>query len=100
MNFLAHVYLAGGSDELLIGSVLGDCVKGSDLTKFSEAVGAGIRLHRRIDAFSDTHPVVGASKRRIGEANRRYAGPLVDLFYDHFLAASWHRYADGSLEEF
>jgi acyl carrier protein phosphodiesterase len=103
MNFLAHLYLAGDDPDGIVGHLLGDFVRGRDLEAFPEAVRAGILLHRSIDAFTDAHPVVWESKARISPIYRRYAGPLVDVFYDHFLARDWPRYAavplDGFCEE-
>jgi acyl carrier protein phosphodiesterase len=100
MNYLAHLYLAGDAPEAIVGNLMGDFVKGSALSEYSEPIRAGIRLHRRIDAFTDAHPVVAGSRRLIGPEHRRYAGVLVDIFYDHFLARSWAAYSSVPLPEF
>ncbi|HEU4752164.1 MAG TPA: acyl carrier protein phosphodiesterase, partial [Armatimonadota bacterium] len=73
---------------------------GRDLSQYPERVQFGITLHRRIDAFADAHPVFGRSRRRIAPGQRRYAGVLVDLFYDHFLACRWEQYAGEPLDRF
>ncbi len=100
MNYLAHLYLADDDAESLIGSLMGDFVKG----RVDEGLPAGIRngvlLHRRVDSFTDAHPVVLRSKARIRPEFRRYAGILIDMFYDHFLARQWHEYASQPLEHF
>ena len=58
-------------------------------------------MHQKIDGFTDTHPVVARSKRRMPPPYRRYAGVLVDVFYDHFLAAGWEQYSpETSLDRF
>jgi len=57
-------------------------------------------LHRRIDGFTDQHPVFIRSKRRIRPELRRYGGIAVDLFYDHFLAREFSSYHDIPLEQF
>jgi acyl carrier protein phosphodiesterase len=101
MNFLAHAFLSRSSPELLIGGLLGDFVKGRErLQQYSAAVRAGIHLHRAIDRYTDAHPIVRASCELISPARRRFAAILVDVFYDHFLARHWQRYADLPLEEF
>lgn len=101
MNYLAHAFLSRSSPELLIGGVLGDFVKGRErLQQYSLAVRTGIRLHRAIDRYTDAHAIVHASCALISPARRRFAAILVDVFYDHFLARHWQRYADLPLEEF
>lgn len=100
MNYLAHLYLADEAPESLIGSLLGDFYKGRISDELAPALRAGVVLHRRVDAYTDAHPVVGRSKRRIDPAFRRYAGILIDLFYDHFLARHWGRYSAVPLEAF
>src|SRR5207302_8694264 len=60
----------------------------------------GIACHQAIGAFTDFHPVVQRSKRRVGEEHGRLAGVLVDVFYDHFLARDWARYSAVPLEQF
>jgi acyl carrier protein phosphodiesterase len=84
----------------VIGSLLGDYVKGKDLSSQPSGVAQGIRLHRRIDAFTDAHPLVLAGKRRLVGTQGRCAGILVDLFYDHFLARSWREYSAVPLAQF
>ena len=53
MNYLAHLFLAGGSPESLIGNLAGDFVKGALGDRFTPGIREGIMQHRRIDAFTD-----------------------------------------------
>jgi len=100
MNYLAHAYLARATPELLTGGLLGDFVKGRLDDRYPPAVCAGIAQHRAIDRFTDDHPLVLASRACIAPERRRFAGILVDVFYDHFLARHWPRYHDQPLERF
>jgi acyl carrier protein phosphodiesterase len=101
MNFLAHAYLSGGDEKLLIGNFIADFVKGRQaLEKFEEPVKRGIYLHRSIDSFTDTHDIVHQSKARLRDRYRHYAGVIVDVFYDHFLALNWEKYHPAPLEEY
>lgn len=101
MNFLAHAYLSGDDKKLLLGNFIADFVKGrSALAMFDDDVKNGIYLHRAIDAFTDTHPVVSQSKNRLRAKYRHYAGVIVDVFYDHFLATDWPQWHDMPLNEF
>ena len=97
MNYLAHLYLAEQSREGLLGSLLGDFVKGRLDDRFPETVRRGIALHRAIDCFTDAHPLHLASRNRIGRQRRRYAGIIVDVCYDHFLCKHWTDYSSESL---
>ena len=87
MNFLAHAWLArGGSDDFLFGNLIADGVKGPDLSDWETAIAAGIRHHRRVDAFVDAHPVIQEVRERVPRAQRRYAAIALDLVWDHFIA--------------
>lgn len=100
MNYLAHIYLARHSDEAMLGALLGDFVKPHSDDRFSIEMEAEILTHRKVDAFTDSHPIVLASKQLFEGPSRRYSGILLDVFYDHLLAKEWARYSDADLEEF
>lgn len=97
MNHLAHLLLAENSPEIRLGNFLGDFVTGQDLQQFSKAIQWGIGCHKKIDTFTDNHPIFHRSKKRIAPERRRFAGIMVDIFYDHFLANNWDSYAPESL---
>lgn len=100
MNFLAHTLLAGERPAMRLGGLLGDFVKGPLPAGLPEEVAEGVRLHRAIDRYADTHPAFRASRARVSTLRRRYAGIMVDLFYDHFLAARWTRFHPEPLATF
>lgn len=100
MNFLAHLALSPPGEDALLGSLMGDFVKGPLGERYPGAIGAAIALHRRIDSFTDAHPRVLGSRTRIGAPRRRYAGIMIDVFYDHFLARHWRDYRDEPLGDF
>lgn len=100
MNYLAHVFLQRSSPDLMIGGLLGDFVKGALGARFSPTVQEGILLHRAVDRYTDGHPIVRASTALVSPVRRRFAGILVDVFYDHFLARHWSRYSEQTLQVF
>jgi acyl carrier protein phosphodiesterase len=100
MNYLAHMYLAGDDDASVIGNFIADHVRGSDIETYSPAIQQGIRMHRAVDSFTDSHAVVRDSIMRLRPGYRKYAGVVVDMFYDHFLSAGWSGYCSQSLEAF
>ena len=100
MNFLAHLYLSGDDESLMIGNFIADSVKGSAYNNFPDGIKQGILLHRAIDFYSDNHPVFLKSVERLRPGYRKYAGVIVDIFYDHFLAKNWKEYSDKPLERY
>jgi acyl carrier protein phosphodiesterase len=100
MNFLAHIYLASQSDDAMVGALLGDFVKPHAGLQFSAEMEAEIITHRKVDSFTDSHPVVLEAKRLFEGPSRRYSGILLDVFYDHVLASSWERYSAVPLQQF
>ncbi len=100
MNFLAHALLAGEDRALLVGGVIGDWIKGSLPGVLPEDIAKGVALHRAIDNFAESQPAFRRSRSRISVGRRRYAGVLVDVFYDHLLARNWATIHHGSLDEY
>ena len=97
MNFLAHIYLSGESDELKIGNFIGDFVKASDMENYSKTINQGIEMHWAIDEFTDQHLIVQKSKDRLRPKYGHYAGVIVDIYYDHYLARNWKNYHSQDL---
>lgn len=100
MNFLAHIYLSGTNEELIIGNFIADSIKGRKYLDYPKEIQKGILLHRAIDYYTDTHPIVRQSTARLFENYGHYSGVIVDILYDHFLAANWEKYSDVPLDEF
>ena len=99
MNYLAHLFLGDdGTAESLIGNLAGDFVKGP--VRGDDAISQGIRKHRRVDAFTDSHPSVAAFRRVLIPDHGHYARVIADVFFDHFLASDFTRYSSEPLETF
>ena len=99
VNHLAHTLLAGDDEELQLGGMLGDFVHGQpDPALYSPRVIAGIRLHRAIDVYTDAHPDVLAAKALLSPPYRRYAGILLDMWFDHCLARDYLRWSGQPLQ--
>lgn len=100
MNYLAHLHLGGDTPAQLLGSLYGDFVKGPLDGRWPADIEAAIRLHRRIDAFTDSHPLQARARSRFPAERRRMAGMLLDLFFDHCLVRDWADYAAQPLQHF
>ncbi|NVK42467.1 MAG: DUF479 domain-containing protein [Oceanospirillaceae bacterium] len=100
MNYLAHFHLAERVGSDLTGNYLGDFVRGRELANWPPGIEAGIRLHRRIDAFTDAHPEVLEAMRLMSPERRRVAGIIVDVVFDHFLTRHWALFDERPLEVF
>ncbi|WP_263260526.1 ACP phosphodiesterase [Pseudomonas sp. RIT-PI-S] len=100
MNFLAHLHLGGPLPEQLLGSLYGDFIKGPLEGRFSPALEQAIRLHRAIDTYTDSHPIVLAALARFPAQRRRFAGIILDVFFDHCLARQWAAYHPQPLGQF
>ena len=93
MNFLAHLYLSEKNTNIIIGNFIADHIRGNQFTHFHQQIQNGIKLHREIDTFTDAHEITRKSKRRLNKRYGLYAGIIIDIFYDHYLAKNWNDYS-------
>lgn len=100
MNFLAHAFLSFGQEEILVGNMVADFVKGKEIQRYDKGILIGILLHREIDAFTDSHPLVKAGQAYLRPRFRHYSTVITDIFFDYFLGKNWEQYSDLSLDTF
>lgn len=100
MNYLAHLYLSFGHDEIALGNFIADGLKRTEFDRYPNGVRTGIELHHHIDNFTDSHPLTLQSKARLQPEFRKYSPVVADIFYDHFLASHWKDYHPEPLEDF
>ncbi len=103
MNYLAHIFLADNTDASRIGNLLGDFTRGSleDLARiYPPEVMRGIKMHRAVDRFTDSHAVFKQARALLAPERRRFAGIIVDIIFDHFLSIHWDEYSTQPLEDF
>lgn len=100
MNHLAHALLAGTDPQRVLGSLMGDFVRGAIDPALPEPVGEGIAQHRAIDRYTDAHPQVVAARALFAPPFRRYAGILIDIWFDHLLAGDFTRWSAEPLPDF
>ncbi|WGD34238.1 acyl carrier protein phosphodiesterase [Olleya sp. YS] len=100
MNFLAHIYLSNNNKMVTIGNFIADGIRGKKYKEYPKDIQTGILLHRQIDTFTDAHPTVRKSTKRLHKNYGHYAGVIVDILYDHFLAKNWEQYSDIPFAEY
>ena len=100
MNYLAHLFLSCQDDDLLIGNFIADSIRNKEVATYHPAIQQGIRLHRKIDSYTDNHPIVRQSTRRLHPYHHKYAPVVIDVFFDNLLVNNWALYTDESLPDF
>ncbi|WP_040280878.1 acyl carrier protein phosphodiesterase [Psychroserpens damuponensis] len=100
MNFLAHIFLSNNDKQITIGNFIADGIRGKHYKKYPIAIQKGILLHRQIDTFTDAHPTVRLSTKRLHKNYGHYSGVIVDILYDHFLAKNWNHYSEIPLPDY
>ena len=100
MNFLAHLFLSFNDPDIMVGNFIADMIKNKDVPTYSEGVQKGITLHRKIDTYTDGHPVVKKGTKLLQPYHRKYSPVIVDIFYDYLLSKNWEKYSEESLDEF
>ena len=100
MNFLAHLFLSGNNEGHLIGNFIADEVKGKSYLNFPEPIIQGILMHRKIDTFTDHHPIVKEAKGVVQKEYGKFSGIVIDIYFDHLLAVNWERYSNETLRSY
>ena len=100
MNYLPHIYLSNEDEEITLGNFIADGVKGKKYVQFPLGIQQGILLHRAIDSYTDAHPIVRKSTKRLHKKYSHYSGVIVDILYDHFLAKNWTQYHSIPLHKY
>jgi acyl carrier protein phosphodiesterase len=100
MNYLAHIYLSGTDEAVLVGNFIGDYVKGRNYLDYPPNIQKGLKLHRNIDSFTDTHKIVLQSKTYMAPKYGKWAGIIIDIVYDHFLIKNWAKFCPIALEDY
>lgn len=100
MNYLVHLFLSDPDPQCLLGTLMGDFVKGPLDGTFRSDVRWGIELHRKVDLFAHHSPDFRRSRLRIDDSFGYFRAIMVDVFYDHFMASTWSRHSPTPLPEF
>lgn len=97
MNYLAHLFLSCDDEDLMIGNFIADSISNRDLPQFSTRIQEGIALHRKIDSYTDQHPIVRQGTARLHPYHHKYASVIIDVYFDFLLVRHWEKYSEIDL---
>ena len=100
MNYLGHLFLSGSDEKILLGNFLGDHVSNKTFHLYDSSIRKGIELHREIDLFTDSHPISRELRAMLFDQYRHRSRVILDLFYDHFLAADFYDFQSVTLLDY
>ncbi len=100
MNFLAHLFLSHEWEEIMVGNFLADFLKNKEVAQLPQSIQKGIDLHRKIDHFTDNHPLVRQGTKRLQPLHHKYSPVVIDVFYDYLLFKNWDHFSVLSFEDF
>lgn len=101
MNYLGHALISGKDNNILIGNMLGDFIKGNKYLNYTMPIQNGMRYHRLVDEYTDKHKSVRAATKILREDGIKYAGVFIDIFFDYFIANDPNNFAsEQELEKF
>jgi len=99
LNYLAHAFLSKNNDELMIGNLIADFIKGKNKYNYNHDIQNGIRFHKAIDKFTDNHFLIEKSIKIYKSEYKLILGAPIfnDILFDHFLANDSLHFTDESL---
>lgn len=100
MNHLAHFFLSGSNDEIKIGNFIADNIPFKSYPEYDILIRDGFKLHLFIDQYTDNHPIVKQSVRRLHASHHKYAPVILDIIYDHLLANHWSNFSEITLKDY
>lgn len=100
MNYLAHLLLSFGSEDVVVGQFIADEVKGNKFNQYKPGIRDGILLHRFIDNYTDTHPLCLELRAQLRGDLGLFTPVVMDVFFDHALSIHWDLYYQHPLDHF
>lgn len=86
------------TDTSLLGNFLGDFVKGTNFLELALPLQKGIKLHRKVDQYTDAHSEVVDLRRQFPDSLRRMSGVVLDIYFDHLLLKHWSQFCEQELD--
>ncbi len=86
--------------DIQIGNLMGDFIKGNKFLLYPEKIKQGILLHRKIDFYTDQHPMIRLAIAFFKPSFRLSGGIFTDILFDHFLANDERYFSETNLASF
>ncbi len=100
MNYLAHLALSNRDPAIMLGNFIADDIPRKEEKDVPKDVMKGIKLHRRIDEFTDDHKAFKKAVKKLRKHHRKYAPVVLDILNDHLLSRNWHLFYNGKQRDF
>lgn len=100
MNFLAHTFLSCLDEDLLIGNFMADFISREEVKNLAPNYQEGIKLHQKIDAYTDQHEAVKRAISILRPSQAKYAPVTCDIVFDYFLTINWNQYSNENIIKF
>jgi acyl carrier protein phosphodiesterase len=100
MNYLAHLHLSADHPQIELGNFIGDRVRKTMRSSYSQEVLWGVDLHHAIDSYTDSHPLTQEAIALFRPSFRLYSGVIVDIIFDYLLGTHWNRFHSLNLTKF
>lgn len=98
MNWIAHIFLSELNIDFQIGNYLADPLKGKAWDSANHNIKQGMRIHKIIDSYTDTHQIFKRSKERLEKGLLRAV--VMDLTYDYLLTKNWNKFSNTPMDKF
>lgn len=100
MNLVTHQLLSFDNPDWQVGNHLGEIVKGKKYLDYPPGIQKGILLHRFIDSYSDSHPIVKNSTSKLHKNYSKFSPIIIDVYYDFLLIKNWELFSSEDFESF
>ena len=84
----------------MIGNFIADFIRNREVQNYSQSIQKGIILHRKIDTYTDNHPLVRMGTARLQPRHRKYAPVILDVLFDYLLANNWEKYSNEPISAY
>lgn len=100
MNYIGHAVVSGSFDLFLLGQVLGDEAIRSELVGKEPELIRGVKAHRAVDEFTDSHPAVTRCCDILKPYCGRYSPVIMDVVIDFVLIKNWTDFSEVPYPDF
>lgn len=83
----------------MVGNFIADLIRPTDVAGLDASLQLGVTLHRYIDSYTDSSSIVRKCLPLLYPRHHKYAGVLLDIYFDHFLYIDWAQYDERPMDD-